>query len=482
MDNNIHTTDNGNENSLTHYGIPGMHWGERNGPPYPLKPSVHNAVVSSAKDKKNARVSGGEWSEAKKKKVARDPKKLYKNAHHYTRKELEKAIDDIDMRNEVKRRIEEKKKPYKEKDLSPAKKRMARTANSLKKNIDKFTPKELEMAIELLEQRQQIHRKRMDELSRPNDRFRRVVVDKANNISNLTRHVADTTQNVSNTITNIQRVKEALSDPNSLTRSEKHRIYVEEQEIKRKEARQKAKEDAYDPFKLTKNEQHKLYVDDANYNAKKARKEAEEAAYDPKKLTKSEEHRLYVDEENYNRRKARKDAEEEAYNPKKLTKAEQHKIYVNNLEYKRNKTKKAKEAAESKAQRDKELSDQIRKVLNDYKLDPATKKRYYDELRKLRDYNDVYNRNKNNNNSNNNRNKNNNKNNNNNHRNNNRNRHNNNRRMSGTPRDKMRTRLSTYSDAMLRNMLSNPTLLSSNGLSKDQVAYMIQYELRKRKK
>ena len=33
------------ENELSHHGIVGMHWGKRNGPPYPLNSSTHKAVV-----------------------------------------------------------------------------------------------------------------------------------------------------------------------------------------------------------------------------------------------------------------------------------------------------------------------------------------------------------------------------------------------------------------------------------------------------
>lgn len=49
------------DNTIEHHGIDGMHWGERNGPPYPLSREKHNKVVRSAKDdasKTKAKVYG----------------------------------------------------------------------------------------------------------------------------------------------------------------------------------------------------------------------------------------------------------------------------------------------------------------------------------------------------------------------------------------------------------------------------------------
>lgn len=37
--------------SLKHHGIQGMHWGERNGPPYPLDQQTHNEVISDSGSK-----------------------------------------------------------------------------------------------------------------------------------------------------------------------------------------------------------------------------------------------------------------------------------------------------------------------------------------------------------------------------------------------------------------------------------------------
>ena len=42
-------------NELYHHGIKGMHWGVRNGPPYPLSPQTHAAVVRSGNGRVRAR-------------------------------------------------------------------------------------------------------------------------------------------------------------------------------------------------------------------------------------------------------------------------------------------------------------------------------------------------------------------------------------------------------------------------------------------
>lgn len=47
-------------NYIQHYGIEGQKWGQRNGPPYPLKPSAHSAA-----EKKAARATSGGVSKRK---------------------------------------------------------------------------------------------------------------------------------------------------------------------------------------------------------------------------------------------------------------------------------------------------------------------------------------------------------------------------------------------------------------------------------
>lgn len=67
---------------LVHHGILGMKWGKRNGPPYPLKESD-----KSAEEKKHYNVSAHE---------------VRKNMDNMTDAELQKAINRINMQNQVK--------------------------------------------------------------------------------------------------------------------------------------------------------------------------------------------------------------------------------------------------------------------------------------------------------------------------------------------------------------------------------------------
>lgn len=52
---------------IWHHGIQGMHWGQRNGPPYPLSAGEHNKVVKGAS--KKSKVGGGKTTSVKKKKT-----------------------------------------------------------------------------------------------------------------------------------------------------------------------------------------------------------------------------------------------------------------------------------------------------------------------------------------------------------------------------------------------------------------------------
>lgn len=40
-----------NSDYVAHHGIVGMHWGDRNGPPYPLSLNEHNSVTKTASSK-----------------------------------------------------------------------------------------------------------------------------------------------------------------------------------------------------------------------------------------------------------------------------------------------------------------------------------------------------------------------------------------------------------------------------------------------
>lgn len=86
--------------SVEHHGIIGMHWGARNGPPYPLSGSEHNAVVRSGKGGGGSAGSGGSISTKKRKKGFFEKRKQNKNLKK-ARKAAAKSRADKKSRDEL---------------------------------------------------------------------------------------------------------------------------------------------------------------------------------------------------------------------------------------------------------------------------------------------------------------------------------------------------------------------------------------------
>lgn len=87
--------------NVEHHGILGMHWGRRNGPPYPLSGAEHNAVVKSGK-KAASGGSGSESSGPKKKKQGFFQKrKMKKNLAKAREAAAKKRLDDKEKENLV---------------------------------------------------------------------------------------------------------------------------------------------------------------------------------------------------------------------------------------------------------------------------------------------------------------------------------------------------------------------------------------------
>lgn len=94
---------------MAHHGVAGQHWGDRNGPPYPLKPGDHSAAEKKAGWKKSLE-NDGSWKGRKK--VARDSSKYLnqidkKNA--FNKRYLQDSNAEIANRKKHGAKLEEKK-------------------------------------------------------------------------------------------------------------------------------------------------------------------------------------------------------------------------------------------------------------------------------------------------------------------------------------------------------------------------------------
>lgn len=115
-----------NELYLVHHGIKEQKWGSRNGPPYPLEPSMHSAAEKKAEAKANYRiqkitngdVEGAKREYKKAKAEAKQEKKINRiNEKAKREKELAKRstvkeMSDEELKSEINRL--QKEKQYKE--------------------------------------------------------------------------------------------------------------------------------------------------------------------------------------------------------------------------------------------------------------------------------------------------------------------------------------------------------------------------------
>lgn len=196
---------------LEHHGILGMKWGKQNGPPYPLSDKIHDRVVK-AKEK---------HKENRRKKILKDPKKLYKHSDEFTTEELDTALAKIDARNRVKERIpqkEKKEKKEKEVRLSLMKRHWAKSAKSLDKHVNRYKPEELKKALDILDGKHRVYDKKMSEIDRP----RRMI-----------QVGADYIGAVSNVIRNIKGFKDLVKkdDPFALTAKDKRKLALNDLEV-----------------------------------------------------------------------------------------------------------------------------------------------------------------------------------------------------------------------------------------------------------
>ena len=157
-------------NYLQHHGIKGMHWGEQNGPPYPLSTKVHNMVVRG-KQKRAAK---------RREKILNDPKKLYKHRKEFTKEEIDSALAKMESSERVRGKIRptkgqlkraqkkiEKERVKADEKLTKKMEKYAANAQMLEQNVDKFTPEELRAALNRVQTKQNVFDAKMSELNRP---------------------------------------------------------------------------------------------------------------------------------------------------------------------------------------------------------------------------------------------------------------------------------------------------------------------------
>ena len=114
------------ENVLAHHGILGMHWGKRNGPPYPLSRAISTGKALKKKAKRKAAVRKAKKTRAMKKKQfkeqekqnrskediikARDIESMLKNVGSFSDQEIRSVLNRIDVEEQLQRKVMERRK------------------------------------------------------------------------------------------------------------------------------------------------------------------------------------------------------------------------------------------------------------------------------------------------------------------------------------------------------------------------------------
>ena len=168
---------------LQHSGIPGQKWGQRNGPPYPLKPSAHSAA-----EKKAMKSSGNRGSS-----IAKYKAKVAKKAQTESVKKAEKQ-----------RKLDEKKKEQNEK--LKAKILKSRSVAKVYKHADLFSDQELQQLKNRLTLENDIKKLKNSDFTQKGKDF----IDKVGMAGDTLNKVANVIENGSRTYNNVAKVMNSL--------------------------------------------------------------------------------------------------------------------------------------------------------------------------------------------------------------------------------------------------------------------------------
>jgi hypothetical protein len=140
---------------LEHYGRDGMHWGVRNGPPYPLNKEGLKAFRENRRKKRE---------EKRRRKILNNPKKLAKHIDEFTPEELAEEAYRQEQYNAIGYQRKWGRNKIK---LSRKQKRMSNNAISLLNNMDKFNKDEYDAAVDRLHKREHLKDVIVDSANRP---------------------------------------------------------------------------------------------------------------------------------------------------------------------------------------------------------------------------------------------------------------------------------------------------------------------------
>lgn len=140
------------EDFLEHHGILGMHWGERNGPPYPLDDSVSTGSrlkgsghisrrkrrklkkkrVKALKKARKTRAQNQKIRKTKEEIIrTKDIASMYKYIDHFSNKEIEDVLNRLRKEDELRREVETRRA----RSTSSSAKLLKRTGNAVKKGV-----------------------------------------------------------------------------------------------------------------------------------------------------------------------------------------------------------------------------------------------------------------------------------------------------------------------------------------------------------